>query len=86
MQQAVFVKFSRFETLCRLVSGNPLAKSEVSLNPLKNALPEQRYWHLLQTRPGLPQGVPLHQLVSFRGIKPESLSRIRRRMLARNKA
>lgn len=42
--------------------------------------PEQRYLTLLEERPDLVDRVPQHQLASYLGIKPESLSRIKRRI------
>lgn len=42
--------------------------------------PEERYENLLKTRPDLFQRVPLHQIASYLGITPESLSRIRKRL------
>lgn len=43
--------------------------------------PEQRYAHFCTTRPGLLQRVPQHQIASYIGITPESLSRLRKRQL-----
>jgi len=79
-EQLVFERFPRFETLCRLLSENLLAQNQASFDQFKNSSPEQRYLHLLDTRPDLLQRVPLHQLASYLGIKAESLSRIRRRV------
>ena len=42
--------------------------------------PESRYRQLLQEQPALFEHVPLSQIASFLGIKPESLSRIRKRL------
>lgn len=83
LEGAVFEKFPRFETLCRLVSEAQLAKSQISFDAFKYSSPQQRYEQLLETRPDLLQRVPLHQLASFLGITPESLSRIRKRLLTR---
>lgn len=43
--------------------------------------PEERYRYLLAKRPTLIHRVPQHQLASYLGITPESLSRIKRRLL-----
>jgi DNA-binding MarR family transcriptional regulator len=47
----------------------------------KMSSPEERYLNLLKTRPDLIQRVPQHQIASYLGIKPESLSRIRKRII-----
>ncbi len=43
--------------------------------------PEERYINLLETRPLLLSRVPQHQIASYLGMKPQSLSRIRKRLL-----
>jgi len=43
--------------------------------------PEERYLRLLKDRPELLQRIPQHQIASFLGITPVSLSRIRNRVL-----
>ncbi|MBL0764896.1 Crp/Fnr family transcriptional regulator [Marivirga atlantica] len=47
--------------------------------------PEERYQNLMETRPTLLNRVPQVQLASFLGIKPESLSRLRKRIHEKNK-
>lgn len=42
--------------------------------------PEERYLLLLKNRPQLVQRVPQYQLANYIGIKPQSLSRIRKRL------
>ncbi len=44
---------------------------------------EDRYMHFLQTYPDLFQRIPLHQIASYLGITPQSLSRIRREVANR---
>lgn len=83
MEAEVFAKFPRFETLCRILSEDLLVKSQATLDDFKNSSPSKRYENLLVTRPDLIQRVPQHQLASFLGITPQSLSRLKAR-LAKN--
>ncbi len=46
-----------------------------------NEKPEIRYLNLLKLRPELVQQIPQHYIASYLGIKPETLSRIRKRIL-----
>jgi CRP/FNR family transcriptional regulator, anaerobic regulatory protein len=46
--------------------------------------PETRYLTLIQTEPELVQRVPQYHLASYLGIEPESLSRLKRRILSRS--
>lgn len=80
MESEIFEKFPRFETMCRILSEELLAKNQTSLANFKNLTPEQRYLHLIEARPDLVQRVPQYQLASYLGIKAESLSRIRQRL------
>ena len=58
-----------------------LAKQQINFDEFKTSSPEQRYLNLIQNRPDLVQRVPQHQLASYLGIKPQSLSRLRARIL-----
>ncbi|WP_228420153.1 Crp/Fnr family transcriptional regulator [Chryseobacterium camelliae] len=42
---------------------------------------EQRYLKLIKNYPGIIQNVPIQYIASFLGMKPESLSRIRRKLI-----
>jgi CRP-like cAMP-binding protein len=85
MEKEIFEKFPRFESLCRILSEDLLAKNQASFDNYKNSSPEQRYLNLMQNRPDLLQRVPQHQLASYLGIKPQSLSRIRNRLVKQHK-
>lgn len=80
MEQEVFERFPRFERLCRILSEELLAKNQSSFDEFKTSSPEQRYLRLMQSRPDLLQRVPQHQLASYLGITPQSLSRVRARL------
>lgn len=43
--------------------------------------PEELYKDLVENQPNLLNRVPQHQIASYLGVKPETLSRIRKRML-----
>ncbi|WP_109698904.1 Crp/Fnr family transcriptional regulator [Chitinophaga deserti] len=85
MEAEVNSKFPKFETLCRILSEQLLAKQRIDFDEFKTSSPEQRYLNLIQKRPDLIQRVPQHQLASFLGIKPQSLSRLRARLVEKNK-
>lgn len=85
MEAEINSKFPKFETMCRMLSEELLAKQQIDFDEFKTSSPEQRYLNLLQNRPDLVQRVPQHQLASYLGIKPQSLSRVRARILEKNK-
>lgn len=77
----VNAKFPKFDIMCRMLSEELLAKEQIDFDEFKTSSPEQRYLNLLQNRPDLIQRVPQHQLASYLGIKPQSLSRLKARLL-----
>ncbi|MCW3074684.1 MAG: putative transcriptional regulator, Crp/Fnr family [Flaviaesturariibacter sp.] len=54
--------------------------NQVMFDNFKSKTPEMRYHFLLDTRPDLFNRVPLHQLATYLGITPVSLSRMRKRI------
>ncbi len=85
MEADIFEKFPRFETLCRILSEELLIKNQSSFDEFKTSSPEQRYLNLMRNRPGLLQRVPQHQVASYLGITPQSLSRLRARITEKKK-
>lgn len=81
MEEEVNSKFPKFELMCRKFSEELLAKQRIDFDEFKTSSPEQRYLNLLQKRADLIQRVPQHQLASYLGIKPQSLSRLRARIM-----
>ncbi len=80
--QEMFKRFPRFETISRVIVEADFAEQKKLLTSFLTESPEQRYLNLLQSRPDLIQRIPQYQLASFIGVKPESLSRIRKRIHA----
>lgn len=70
-----------FEKVGRVFAENAYL-SVSQLNQMKtNEEPEVRYINLLKSRPELVKQIPQHYIASYLGIKPETLSRIRKRIL-----
>jgi len=74
-------EFPKFAILVGIISNELLAKNQVSFDDFKNLSPEKRYLKLLEKRPDLINRVPQYYLASYLGIKPQSLSRIRKRVV-----
>lgn len=79
-ENALYRKFPRFGDVCRVEMEKMLGASQKEFSIFKNATPKERYLNLLQNRPNLIQRVPQYQLASYLGMKPETLSRIRKRI------
>jgi CRP-like cAMP-binding protein len=74
-------RIPKLKTLIMQMNGELLARNQESFDHFKNSNPEERYRKLLETRRDLVNRVPQYQLASYLGITPESLSRIRKRLL-----
>ncbi|MAX78710.1 MAG: cyclic nucleotide-binding protein [Crocinitomicaceae bacterium] len=78
--QELFKRFTRFETLSRTIMEAAFAEQREALASYYTDSPEQRYLKLQKARPDLFQRIPQYHLASYIGVKPESLSRIRKRI------
>lgn len=81
----MYKQFPKLEQITRTMMEQDFGKTQDDLSRFITSSPEERYLHLLQTSPGLLQRVPQHQLASYIGVAPESLSRIRKRMTRTSK-
>ena len=86
LEQAAFARFPRFEMMCRVLSEQLVAKARLELDKFKTSSAEECYLALIESRPDLFQRVPQHQLASYLGITPESLSRLRGRLVKRQQS
>lgn len=71
----------RFEEIARLETEKMLGKNQQEFSNFITKSPEERYKHFIKENSDLLQRVPQHQIASYLGITPESLSRIRKRIM-----
>jgi CRP-like cAMP-binding protein len=76
----------KMETQCRQSIEQEFAGQQNFIRSFVTQSPEQRYIDLMKNRPELIRRVAQYQLANYLGIKPESLSRIRKRMSIKNKS
>ena len=81
--QALFKQFPRLETTSRQIMETVFAEQHNLLTSYITDTPEQRYVRLMKARPDILQRVPQYDIATFIGVKPESLSRIRKRLLTK---
>ena len=76
----LFDEIPKLERFGRLIAENAFLGVKARNNSFLNQTPEERYQTLLRESPKVISRIPQHYIASYLGIKPESLSRIRKRM------
>ena len=79
--QRLYASSSSWQKFGRLVAERVYLQLNERVEMLQFMSPEQRYVYLLETRPELFNQISQFQMASYLGIKPESLSRLRKRLL-----
>jgi len=80
-EKELYQKFPRFEIFCRTGMEEMMGQKQEQLTEFMVLNPEQCYLKLRNERPDLLNRVPQYQIASYLGIKPETLSRIRARII-----
>ncbi|KAB8332222.1 Crp/Fnr family transcriptional regulator [Scytonema tolypothrichoides VB-61278] len=80
----LFEKSQNGQRLQRLVVETLFFRFRDKLLSLYMDEPDERYLKLLETEPALLQRIPQYYLASYLGIEPESLSRLKKRLLSRS--
>lgn len=71
----------RLDAVFNQIALEKLQSAKAEWSHFISSSPEERYLHLLETKPALFNRIPHHQIASYLGMKPQSLSRIRKRIL-----
>lgn len=82
---AHYEQFPELIDITKRVLENGLNRAKNNYSKFILSSPKERYLHFMETRPDLLNRVPLHQIASYLGMTPESLSRIRKRIVSPDK-
>lgn len=80
IEQDMYNKYTQLEIMTRKMIEENFGKVQDEFATFIASTPEERFRTLLLKRPQLINRVPQHQLASYLGITPESLSRIKKRV------
>jgi CRP-like cAMP-binding protein len=73
-------KMPKFETFTRLNLTNAYLSMQRRLTSVLSSTLEERYEDFMKLYPHIAQRVPQHMIASYLGLKPETLSRVRKRI------
>jgi CRP-like cAMP-binding protein len=79
-EEKALSEFPQLKAVCLAMSEIMANKLQENLARYRTSTPEERYRDLMEKRPDLLQRIPQYQIASYLGVKPESLSRIRKRL------
>lgn len=82
--EALYRQYHNIERIGRILVERAFVEVIEETRLINSESPEERYLKLTEHRPDLFQRIPQHYIASFLNIQPESLSRIRKRIMQRN--
>jgi CRP-like cAMP-binding protein len=82
-EQEMYRKFPKLAAIIRALVEQDFGKTQEDFAAFVTSSPEERYLNLLENRPELLYRAPQHQIASYLGVTPESLSRIRKRLIVK---
>ncbi|MBS4065404.1 MAG: Crp/Fnr family transcriptional regulator [Chitinophagaceae bacterium] len=78
--ETLYARVPKFERFFRIAFQNSYVALQRRILAGLNQTAEERYLDFINRYPDIEQKVPQHQLAAYLGIKPESLSRIRKQL------
>lgn len=82
-EESMYEQFPEVKNITRNIMELNFGQAQEDTALLMGGTPEERYIRLMEKKPELIKRVPQHQLASYLGITPESLSRIKKRVTPR---
>jgi CRP-like cAMP-binding protein len=82
----LYKECGKYETFGRLMAEQVAQRATEIAMSLSSDKPEERYLNLIESHPDIFQRVQQKYIANFLGISPESLSRIRKRIITKGKS
>ena len=79
-EEEIRAALPRLDAVFQNIAIEKINNAKEEWNQFVTSSPEDRYLNLLETKPVLLNRIPQHQIASYLGMKPQSLSRIRKRL------
>lgn len=79
--QALYEQYPVWQKYGRLMAEHLFIKLAERTHRLLYHTPEENYLYLIESRPDIIERIPQQYIASYLGIQPESLSRIRKRLM-----
>ncbi len=80
LEKEMYLKYPPLVSMSQAMGEKIISNYKDNFDNFKLSSPEQRYINLVENKPELIQRAPQYQIATYLGIKPESLSRIRKRI------
>lgn len=81
LEERILREHPELKSVCLAMSEVISRKLQQTISRIKILSPEEQYQDLVETRSSLLQRVPQYMIASYLGIQPETLSRIRKRLV-----
>lgn len=83
-EKELYIKYPLFEKYCKEGMEKMMAEQQKKMSKFISSDSTERYLALVKERPDLINRVPQYQIASYLGVKPETLSRIRKKLSSKS--
>ena len=82
-QEEILARVPKYETYTRMQLTGAYMAMQKRLTSMISLSVEERYKHFISVYPDIAQRVPQHMIASYMGLKPETLSRVRKKIASK---